>query len=197
VPDADLFEAVRTGKAAVATGTIEGFDTNAIRLAGGERLPADIVVTATGLKLELGGKIAVSVDGAPVDWKQHWFYRSCLFSNLPNLSVVFGYLNNSWTLRADNTSDYVCRVLNHMADSGADTVTPRLPVDHGLAEADIILFSSGYLQRARSLMPKSAATLPWRLNMNYLEDCRDFRQNPVSDGVLRFERAVAKQRELA
>jgi cation diffusion facilitator CzcD-associated flavoprotein CzcO len=197
VPDADLFEAVRTGKAAVVTGTIAGFDAGAVRLADGEKLPADIVVTATGLKLELGGKIAVSLDGAPVDWNQHWFYRSCLFSNLPNLSVVFGYLNNSWTLRADNTSDYVCRVLEHMAESGADTVTPELPEGHGLAEADIILFSSGYLQRARPLMPRSAATLPWRLNMNYLEDCRDFRQNPVSDGVLRFAHTVAPAREFA
>lgn len=197
VPDADLFKAVKAGRAAVVTGAIEGFDTDAVRLAGGERLPAEIVVTATGLKLELGGKIAVSVDGEPVEWTQHWFYRSCLFSNLPNLSVVFGYLNNSWTLRADNTADYVCRVLAHMAATGTDTVAAELSADHDLEQADIILFSSGYLQRARPLMPKSAAALPWRLNMNYLEDCRDLRQNPVSDGVLRFARTVAPARELA
>src|SRR5690606_30346048 len=107
------------------------------------------------------------------------------------------YLNNSWTLRADNTSDYVCRVLQHMARTGTDVATPELPDDHGLEEADIVLFSSGYLQRARPLMPKSAPSLPWRLNMNSLEDCRDFRQTPVSDGILRFDRVVAKQPEFA
>jgi len=105
---------------------------------------------------------------------------------------VFGYLNASWTLRADNNADYVCRLLNRMADKRADVVVPYLPEDHDLEEADIIVFSSGYLQRARSLMPKSAATLPWRLNQNYLEDTRDFRKRPVDDGVLRFSKRSAK-----
>ena len=197
VPDGDFIEAVNEGRSSVVTGTIAGFDPDAVSLTSGERLPADMLVTATGLTLLLGGKIAVSLDGRPVDWTQHWFYRGCMLSNLPNLSVVFGYLNNSWTLRADNTSDYVCRVLRHMARTDADLVTPELPADHALEEADIVLFSSGYLQRARPLMPKSAPSLPWRLNMNYLEDCRDFRQNPVADGVLRFERVVAKASEFA
>lgn len=197
VPDGDLMEAVNDGRVSVVTGTIESFERHAVRLDSGETLPADIVVPATGLKLLLGGNIAVSVDGTPVDWREHWFYRGCMLSNLPNLSLVFGYLNNSWTLRADNTSDYVCRVLHHMARTGTDVATPQLSEDHGLEEADIVLFSSGYLQRARPLMPKSAPSLPWRLNMNYLEDCRDFRQNPVSDGILRFDRAVAKRPEFA
>ena len=104
---------------------------------------------------------------------------------------MFGYLNASWTLRADNTAEYVCRVLNRMADKRADVVVPHLPDDHGLEEADIIVFSSGYLQRARSMMPKSAPALPWRLNQDYLADCRDFRQRPVDDGVLRFEKRPA------
>ena len=111
-----------------------------------------------------------------------------MFSNLPNLAVVFGYLNASWTLRADNTAEYICRVLNEMGRKGADVVAPQLPVDHGLVEAEPIPFSSGYLQRARPLIPKSAPTLPWRLNQDYFEDCRDFRRRPVDDGVLRFEK---------
>ena len=197
VPDGDLFEAIREGKAAVVTETIETFEEDGIRLSSGEILRADIVVTATGLKLALGGKIAVSVDGEAIDWTRHWFYRGCMFSNVPNLAVVFGYLNASWTLRADNTAEYICRVLGQMEASGADIVEPELPEDHGLEEDDIVVFSSGYLQRAKPLMPKSASTLPWRLNMDYLEDCRDFRQRPVADGVLRFSEAVARRREVA
>ena len=197
VPDGDLLEAVKDGRASVVTGRIAGFDRGGVRLESGEHLPADVVVTATGLKLLLGGKIEVALAGQPVQWPEHWFYRGCMLSNLPNISVVFGYLNNSWTLRADNTSDFVCRVLRHMDKTGTDTVYPKLPEDHGLEETDIILFSSGYLQRARPLMPKSAPALPWRLNMDYFEDCRDFRRRPVSDGILRFEHAVASSRELA
>jgi len=197
VPDGDFFEAVRARRASVATGQIARFETDGVRLTSGEYLPADIVVTATGLRLALGGKIGVSLDGEPVDFAQHWFYRSCMFSNLPNLAVVFGYLNASWTLRADNTADYVCRVLHEMGRKGADTVAPFLPEDHGLVEDDIVLFSSGYLQRARPLIPRSAPELPWRLNMDYFADCRDFRRRPVDDGVLRFECRVAPAGEAA
>jgi monooxygenase len=187
VPDGDLFEAIKAGRASVVTGEIAGFEARDIRLTSGELVPADVVVTATGLRLALGGKIAVSLDGERVDFSQRWFYRGCMFSNVPNLAVVFGYLNASWTLRADNTADYVCRMLNEMRAKDAEVVVPHLPDDHDLAEVEPIPFSSGYLQRARPLIPKSAATLPWRLNQDYFEDCRDFRKRPVADGVLRFE----------
>lgn len=191
VPDSDFFAAVRAGKASVITGHIERFEKDGIRLRSGELLPADIVVTATGLRLVLGGKIAVTLDGEAVDWPGRWFYRGCMFSNVPNLAVVFGYLNASWTLRADNNAEYICRVLNRMRERRADVAVPHLPEDHGLDEDDIIVFSSGYLQRARKMMPKSADALPWRLNQDYLEDCRDFRQRPVDDGVLLFQRLSA------
>jgi cation diffusion facilitator CzcD-associated flavoprotein CzcO len=188
VPDSDFFDAVKAGTASVVTGRIETFEKDGVRLETGERLPADVVVTATGLRLALAGKVAVSLDGEPVDWTERWFYRGCMFSNVPNLAIVFGYLNASWTLRADNNSDYVCRVLNRMHDKRADVVVPHLPDDHALEVVEPFPFSSGYLQRARHLIPKSAARLPWRLNQDYLEDCRDFRKRPVDDGVLRFEK---------
>ena len=188
VPDGDFFDAVKTGKASIATGHIAGFEADGVRLRSGELIPAHIVVTATGLRLAIGGKIALSLDGERIDFTRHWFYRGCMFSNVPNLAVVFGYLNASWTLRADNNADYICRVLDAMTAKRADVVVPYLPDDHGMAEDDIIVFSSGYLQRARAMMPKSAPGLPWRLNQDYLEDCRDFRTRPVDDGVLRFER---------
>jgi monooxygenase len=188
VPDSDFFRAVKSGKASVRTGHIAGFTAEGVHLASGEVMPADMVITATGLRLALGGKVDLSLDGAKLDWPERWFYRGCMFSNVPNLAIVFGYLNASWTLRADNNSDYVCRVLNRMQDKRAEVVVPRLPEDHGLEEVEPFPFSSGYLQRARHQVPKSAAALPWRLNQDYLEDCRDFRKRPVDDGVLRFER---------
>jgi cation diffusion facilitator CzcD-associated flavoprotein CzcO len=194
VPDDDFFEAVKSGKASIATGHIETFEPDGVRLTDGRLVPADLVVTATGLRLTIGGKIAVSIGGRPIDWTEHWFYRGCMFSNVPNLAVVFGYLNASWTLRADNNAEYICRVLNRMHDKRADVAVPWLPDEHDLEEDDIIIYSSGYLQRARALMPKSAPELPWRLNQDYLEDCRDFRKRPVDDGVLRFEKVPAEAR---
>jgi cation diffusion facilitator CzcD-associated flavoprotein CzcO len=198
VPDGDFFHAVREGRASVVTGEIERFDKSGVRLKSGRHLDADVIVTATGLRLALGGKIAVSLDGAAVDWTRHWFYRGCMFSNLPNLAVVFGYLNASWTLRADNTAHYVCDVLNKMEQLGADVVLPRLEDDRALVEDNPLdVFSSGYLMRGRHLMPRSAASLPWRLNQDYLADCRDFKERPVDDGVLAFETAKGALAEAA
>jgi cation diffusion facilitator CzcD-associated flavoprotein CzcO len=197
VPDGDLFAAIRDGSVRVVTGQITSVAPEGVRLDSGALLPADVLVTATGLKLQIGGGIRVTLDGQPIAWEQQWFYRNCMFSGVPNLAVVFGYLNASWTLRADMVADYVCRVLRHMDQVDARVAVPHLPEGHGMAEDDIILYSSGYLQRAKPLMPKSAGALPWRLNQNFLEDARDYRQRPVADGVLRFLPAVAKQREVA
>lgn len=188
VPDGDLFEAIRSGTASVVTAAIDRFDAGGVRLANGDHLDADIIVTATGLRLSLGGKIAISLDGKRVDFSRHWMYRSCMFSNVPNLAAVFGYLNAAWTLRADNTADYCCRLLAAMEARRADAVVPCLAEDHGLEEVDPIPFSSGYLQRARALFPRMAATLPWRLGEDYAEDCRDLRKVPVADGILQFSR---------
>lgn len=198
VLDGDLFEAVKAGTASVVTDQVDHFDATGIQLASGQHLDADIIVTATGLTLGIGGKIAISLDGKPIDWTQQWFYRGCMFSNVPNFTVVFGYLNAAWTLRADNDAHYTCEVLNKMAELGADVVVPELPVDPPLIEDDVFSYSSGYIQRARHLMPKSAAELPWRLNMDYLADMRDFRERPVDDGVLVFRKknALTKERAL-
>ena len=151
--------------------------------------PADIVVTATGLKLAVAGKIAVRVDGEPVDFATRFYYKGCLFSNLPNLAVVFGYLNASWTLRADINSDYVCRVLNAMRASGADIAVPVLDDPASLEEDDIFDFSSGYIQRSKHIMPKNAFAYPWRLNQEYILDRKRMATDPIEDGILQFRRA--------
>ena len=198
VPDEDLFRAVRSGKAEVVTAKIERFTEHGIRLHGGGELEADIIVTATGLALRMGGKITITLGGKQADFRKRWFYRGCMFSNLPNFAVVFGYLNASWTLRADNNARYICEVLNLMEKKGAQIAAPYLPEDHGLTEDSIYdEFSSGYIQRAKRGLPKSAPALPWRLNMDYFEDRKDFRDNPVDDGNLVFESMVERAGELA
>jgi cation diffusion facilitator CzcD-associated flavoprotein CzcO len=189
VPDGDLFAAIRTGRADVVTAAIERFDETGIQLANGHHLDADIIVTATGLRLAMAGQIKVTLNGVRVNWRKHFYYRACMFSNVPNLAVAFGYLNAGWTLRADLTASYICDVLNTMEMKGATIVRPALAPDHGLVEDNVYQFSSGYIQRALPLMPKSAKSLPWRLNQDYRQDRRDFRKRPVDDGVLLFEQS--------
>ena len=186
IPDGDLYAAMREGRARIVTDHIAGFDAGGVKLKSGDRLPADIVVTATGLRLVLAGKVAVSKDGEPVDFTEHYFYRGTMFSNLPNLSFVFGYLNASWTLRADANARYACEVLNDMARAGADIAVPELAPEDEPETVEPWDYSSGYLARARDLMPKVGKDRPWSLKHDYLGDRRDFRQRPVRDGVLRF-----------
>jgi len=186
VPDGDLFRAIKQGQADIVTDQIDSFDDKGIALQSGKHLDADIVVTATGLKLVLVGKVAVSLDDKPVDFAQHYFYRGTMFSNIPNLSVVFGYLNARWRLRAATTARFAAQVLAQMGRTGTRIATPQLAKSDEPEEVDPFDYTSGYLQRAKPLMPKSGAHLPWRLNHDYYADARDFRTNPVSDGVLRF-----------
>lgn len=192
VPDADFFEAMKAGKASVVTDHIERFDAAGIQLKSGKHLDADIIITATGLKLAVAGKIPVRVDGEPVDWHDHYYYKACMFSNVPNFSAVFGYLNASWTLRADVVSEYVCRVLNHMKGTGTTVATPALADPASLEEENVFDFSSGYIQRSLHIMPKSTAALPWRLSQNYVQDRIDMRTGAIADGVLTFTNAKAK-----
>ncbi len=193
MPDDDLFEAIKRGRAAVKTGRIARFVKEGIELESGEVLPADVVITATGLKLAIAGKIAVSQDGAPVDFAQRYYYKGCMFSNLPNLAVVFGYLNASWTLRADLNSDYVCRLLNEMEAKGAQIAVPVLSEaeEAALEDDDIFDFSSGYIQRSKHIMPKNAVGFPWRLNQEYVLDRKRMAEDPVDDGIIAFRRAGA------
>jgi len=188
VPDADFFEAIKAGRASVVTDHIEKFDRDGITLKSGKHLDADIIVTATGLKLAVAGKIAVSVDGEPVDFSKRFYYRNCMFSNVPNLAAVFGYLNASWTLRVDIIADYLTRLLNQMDAVDAQAAVPVMPAGQEPDEDDIFDFSSGYIQRGKHMMPRNAASLPWRLNQDYRQDRRDMRQAPLDDGIMEFRR---------
>ncbi len=185
VPDGDFFKAIRTGRASVVTDTIERFTETGIALASGKQLDADIVVTATGLALELAGGLQVSVDGVPVDWPNTLNYKGLMYSGVPNFAAVFGYTNASWTLKADLISEYVCRLLNHMAARGWRQCTPR-NTDPTMTAAPWVDFSSGYLQRELHRFPKQGSRGPWKLNQNYLRDLFALRYGRLDDGAMTF-----------
>ena len=189
VPDSDLFDAINSGKASVVTDHIERFIPDGIQLKSGKVLEADIIVTATGLKLSTGGNAGISVDGVQVDFGETINYNGVMFSGVPNLGMTFGYTNSSWTLKADLTSEYVCRLLNHMDDHGYDCATPTLPADGSVEPEPLLDFSSGYVQRALADLPKQGQEKPWRLNQNYALDIINLRYRKIDDGALVFGKA--------
>ena len=188
VPNGDLFEAIKAGRVDVVTDQIETFTPQGIALRSGKQLEADLVVTATGLNLQLFGGVQVSVDGRDVAPAQTLNYKGMMFSDVPNLASSFGYTNASWTLKCDLTCEYVCRLLNHMQKHGYRRCTPR-NVDPSVAEEPWIDFSSGYVQRALQTLPKQGSKLPWKLYQNYAFDIMMLRYGRVDDGVMEFQGA--------
>ncbi|HMQ31252.1 MAG TPA: NAD(P)/FAD-dependent oxidoreductase [Chloroflexaceae bacterium] len=186
-PDGDLFAALRSGRASVVTDEIASFGENGLRLRSGAELPADIVVTATGLVLKLMGGMRLVVDGAPVDLARTLSYKGMLFSDVPNLAMAFGYTNASWTLKCELTAAYVCRLLNYMARRGYVSCVPRRR-DPSLAEQPVLSFTSGYVRRALATLPRQGSKPPWKLYQNYLLDLLSLRLSPVDDGTLEFTR---------
>jgi monooxygenase len=190
IPNGDLFDAINAGRVDVVTATIDTVTETGIRLTDGAELEADIIVTATGLQLVTLGQVEFVVDGRPIDFSQTWTYKGFAYSDVPNLASSFGYINASWTLRADLTCEYVCRLLNHMTATGTLQCTPRLrPEDAGMRPRDWIEgFSSGYVQRVMHLMPKQGDREPWINPQSYRRDKKMFRKGAVDDGVMQFTR---------
>lgn len=190
VPDNDMFLAIKSGNASVVTDTIESFTEKGVKLASGEELAADIIVTATGLALQMVGGIELLVDGAKVEFGDAYVYRGAMFTGVPNFFNVFGYTNASWTLKADLIGEYSCRVINYMDEYGLDQVTPR-PPGKGVQTRPFVDFSSGYFQRVAHTLPKQTDTAPWKLNQSYAHDIMAMRFGAVEDGVLEFaKRAI-------
>ncbi|MFZ4811672.1 MAG: flavin-containing monooxygenase [Ilumatobacteraceae bacterium] len=191
VPNSDLFKAITSGKASVVTDHIDTFTPTGIRLQSGDEIEADIVITATGLQLVTLGEMDFVVDGEPVDFSHTWSYKGFAYSDVPNLASSFGYINASWTLRADLICEYVCRLLNHLRETGTDQATPRLrPSDAAMPERPWIdNFSAGYMQRVMHLFPRQGDREPWINPQNYGRDKVMFKKSPVDDGVMQFTRA--------
>ena len=190
VPDADLFAAIVAGSASVETDTIDHFDATGIRLKSGKHLPADIIVTATGLKLIALGGMTVSVNGTDVDTSKCLAYKGMMFSGVPNMALSFGYINASWTLRSDLIGLYVGRILNHMKTSKTTVATP-VPGADVVAERVAMDLSSGYVQRGNDALPRSGNRAPWKVTANYALDTIELRFGKVDDGELIFSKAVA------
>jgi cation diffusion facilitator CzcD-associated flavoprotein CzcO len=190
VPDGNLFRAVNAGRASVATGHIAELEPRAIRMQDGSRIDADILVKATGLTLQLAGGIPIALDGVPQGLAERFVYKGMMFEGLPNLISVFGYTNASWTLKADLTAEFACRLIAELDLRDMAAATP-VNTDPQVVGEPFLDFTSGYVQRALAQLPKQGSKPPWRLPQSYFEDRRLILEGTLDDGVLRFTRPVA------
>jgi monooxygenase len=190
VTDGDLFKAIGSGAVTVVTDEIDAFTAGGIRLKGGAQLAADIIVVATGLKLHPLGGIALTVDGAHVAVARAMTYKGAMLSGVPNMAYTFGYTNASWTLKADLTARYVCRLLRHMNSHGYAIAVARR--DPKLGEQPFLDFTSGYVVRSLEILPKQGSARPWKVYQNYILDALALRWGRIDDGVLEFEPAPAR-----
>ena len=183
VPDSDFFNAVKDGSASIVTDHVDHLDEKGIALKSGQRIDADIIVKATGLRLQVLGGATVSVDGRQVNPNERYVYRGMMLEGVPNLVYVFGYFNASWTLRADLTCEYACRLLNALDNPATAIAVPERKV---AVEDEPLLLNSGYVQRAMETLPRQSSTDPWRDTQDYLRDRQSIHQDPLADGTLQF-----------
>jgi len=190
VPDGDLFTTIRHGKASVVTDQIAEFTETGLRLESGEKLDADIVVTATGLRMLAFGGIDLSVDGRAIELPKTMAYKGMMLSDVPNFVFTVGYTNASWTLKADLVSDYTVRLLRHMDAHGYDQFVPTND-DPTVTEKPLLDFQAGYVLRSIDEFPRAGSRAPWQLGMSYAHDVVSLRHRPVDDGTMRFSRALS------
>ncbi|MGH6679008.1 MAG: FAD-containing monooxygenase EthA, partial [Bradyrhizobium sp.] len=185
VPDGDLFKAIGDNRVSVITSEIDSFTSKGIQLKDGSELEADIIVTATGLVLQVLGGLEVAVDGRKVDFSKVLTYKGMMYADVPNLASAFGYTNASWTLKCDLTCEYVCRLINHMKRRRYRQCMPHND-DPSIEQLPSLDFSSGYVQRGIAKMPKQGSKRPWRLYQNYALDIVSLRFGKVDDGVMQY-----------
>jgi len=195
VPDGDLFRCLRNGSASMVTGRIETFTDHGIQLESGEHLDADVVVSATGLNLLAMGGMTLRLDGAPVDVPETVSYKGMMLSGVPNFSMVIGYTNASWTLKADLVNRYVCRLLQHLDARGLAVATPVAPPEG--ADLPFLDLAAGYVQRSLAQLPKQGSRTPWKLHQNYIRDVRMMRRGPLEDEGITFGPAPVRAEQAA
>jgi monooxygenase len=188
VPDADLFRSLRNGAAQIVTDSIDRATPNGLKLQSGGEIQADVIVTATGLRLKLLGGVAITVDGVVIDVARQFVYRGMMLSGVPNLVMAFGYTNASWTLKIDLVAQRFCRMLKYMDRHHLDICVPRAP-GAGVEPRPMLDFNSGYVQRGDAILPRQGSRSPWRVRQNYFLDMLMFRFSRVADGVLAFGKA--------
>ncbi len=185
-PDGDFFASLNSGKADIVTDHIEAFDETGIRLKSGEHLDADVIVTATGLDVQLMGGLELQIDSKPVDLPKKLTYKGILIQDVPNYGWIFGYTNAPWTLKSDIGGQYLCRLFRHMQSHGLTVATP---VDraHSLSDTGMLdEFAPGYINRAKDRMPRQGKQAPWKVTMHYGKDKETLVNEPVDDGLLEF-----------
>ncbi|MEQ1762947.1 MAG: NAD(P)/FAD-dependent oxidoreductase [Pyrinomonadaceae bacterium] len=185
VPDSDLFKSIRDGGASIVTGEIETFTKTGVRLTNGDELDADIIITATGLRLKIMAGLTLVVDGETVELSKKLAYKGMMYNDVPNLAQAFGYTNASWTLKCDLTSGYVCRLIKYIDAEGYSSCTPRLS-DPTVTPEPAVDFNSGYVLRALKDIPSQGSKHPWRLHQNYFKDLRMLRHGRLEDGTMEF-----------
>ena len=181
-----MFTSIRKGDASVVTDHIDTFTEKGILLKSGQELEADVIVTATGLDMQLGGNVALSVDGVPVNYAEKMTYKGMMLSDVPNMAFSMGYTNASWTLKVDVTCEHVCRLLNYMEQHNYQHCVAHCNDDEW-DEENMLDFSSGYVQRALEKLPKSGAKKPWKLYQNYVLDLITLGFGKVTHRALKFK----------
>ncbi|TCB48606.1 NAD(P)/FAD-dependent oxidoreductase [Acinetobacter sp. ANC 4779] len=192
VPDGDLFKVLRSGKASVETDQIEKFTENGIQLKSGQHLDADIIVSATGLEIQILGGIKATIDGKPMDTSKHMLYQGIMVSDVPNMAMIIGYINASWTLKVDIAAEYICRLINYMDKNGYDQVTAQGDQTELMEDTVMGSLSSGYIARAADVMPKQGKHAPWNVTNNYLADRKVLKNARFDDSVLKFQKRDAQ-----
>ncbi|MFX2255457.1 NAD(P)/FAD-dependent oxidoreductase [Acinetobacter variabilis] len=187
VPDGDLFKILREGHASVETDHIEKFTETGIQLKSGKHLDTDIIVSATGLNIQILGGIQATMDGKPLDTSKHMLYQGVMVSDVPNMALIIGYINASWTLKVDIAAEYICRLLNYMDQYGYDEVIAEGDATELLEDTVMGSLTSGYIARAADVMPKQGKHAPWKVSNNYLADRKELKTASFEDGVLKFK----------
>ena len=185
VPDNDLFDALNSDKAEVVTDTIDQFTENGIALQSGKELEADIIVTATGLEIQLFGGMKIDLDGKELITSEVHAYRGVMFGGVPNLGVAIGYTNASWTLKCDLNCQFIARVIRHMLDTDKEVVTPQFDANRYETER-LLDFDAGYVLRAERILPKQGSKAPWKVHQNYIKDLFSLKYTTVNDGHLEY-----------
>jgi cation diffusion facilitator CzcD-associated flavoprotein CzcO len=194
VPNGDLFESIRSGRAEIVTDRIEAFTERGVKLESGAELEADVIITATGLKVLFLGGMRMAIDGEEVDFSKRMAYKGMMLNGIPNFTFTLGYTNASWTLKADLTSEYVCRLLNHMDAGGYSQSVPEVS-DPSVTEEPILDFNSGYVLRALDELPKQGSKEPWKLRQNYALDVATIRRGAIEDGTMKFSSGAPRPAE--
>lgn len=195
VPDADLFKALSNGKASIVTSKLKRFTRDGIELENGEVLPADLIITATGLNLKLFGGAVMSIDGQELDPSERTVFKGMMLDNVPNMAFAVGYTNSSWTLKVGLLCQHFCRLISYMDQKGYSLCIPKLPTEK-MESRPLLDFGAGYVKRSIDILPRQGTKAPWEMTWNYLTDSKLLRHGPVEDPNLVFDQAPLQEKEM-